>query len=181
MSVFTNPIGRAGQEAGDYVRAILGLLGERDPLAVLGDTPGLVRAAVAAMSAEALRRPEAPGKWSVAAVVQHLADSEIVWGWRLRSVLAEDRPAIRGYDQDRWSERLDYLGADAAASLGVLTVLRESHLRLLRAAGPAERARVGVHSERGEESVEHMIRLYAGHDLVHLRQIERIRGRVSEE
>jgi hypothetical protein len=32
-----------------------------------------------------------------------------------------------------------------------------------------------VHSERGEETVAHLIRLYAGHDLLHLRQIERIK------
>jgi hypothetical protein len=33
-----------------------------------------------------------------------------------------------------------------------------------------------VHAERGEESVRHMLRLYAGHDVLHLRQIERIKS-----
>lgn len=174
MSVFSNPITRAGDEANAYTRAVLAMLGDRDPFAVLAETPETVAKHVAAMRDEALRRPEAPGKWSAAAVVQHLADSELVWGWRLRLVLAEDRPPIRGYDQDRWAARLRYHEADAAAAREVFTVLRKAHLRLLRALEPADRARVGIHSERGEESVEHMIRMYAGHDLVHLRQIERI-------
>jgi hypothetical protein len=40
---------------------------------------------------------------------------------------------------------------------------------------------VGVHAERGEESLEHLVRLYAGHDLLHLRQIERIRAAVASD
>lgn len=32
--------------------------------------------------------------------------------------------------------------------------------------------------ERGEESLEHLRRLIAGHDLLHLRQIERVRSAV---
>jgi hypothetical protein len=42
------------------------------------------------------------------------------------------------------------------------------------------RRRDGVHAERGEESVEHMIRLYAGHDLLHLEQLARIRRAVTQ-
>lgn len=52
-------------------------------------------------------------------------------------------------------------------------------MRLLSRATPADMKRVGVHAERGEESVEHLIRLYAGHDLLHLRQLARIRAAVT--
>jgi hypothetical protein len=31
-----------------------------------------------------------------------------------------------------------------------------------------------MHSERGQETIEHIVRLIAGHDLNHLQQIERI-------
>ena len=55
-----------------------------------------------------LRRPEAPGKWSATEVVQHLADSELVLGFRMRMILTEDRPALQGYDQDRWAGTLRY-------------------------------------------------------------------------
>jgi hypothetical protein len=94
-------------------------------------------------------------------------------------VLAHDRPALTGYDQDAWAERLHYADADPEESLQEFAVLRRGNLRLLESAGPQELKRVGVHTERGEESVEHMVRLYAGHDVLHLRQLERIRTAVA--
>jgi DinB superfamily len=107
--------------------------------------------------------------------VRHLADSEIVWGYRLRLVLAQDRPTITGYDQDLWADRLAYGDAPVDQAIDDFTTLRRSNLRLLSAASKADLQRVGVHSERGEESVAHMIRMYAGHDLLHLAQLARIR------
>lgn len=110
----------------------------------------------------------------MAAVLEHLADSELVWGYRLRKVLAEDRPELTGFDQDLWADRLGYDSADSEAALSMFAALRSANLRLLSRAPQGDLDRVGIHDERGEESVEHMIRLYAGHDLVHRRQLERI-------
>jgi uncharacterized damage-inducible protein DinB len=179
MSVFTNSASRSAAEAGEYTAAILGLLGSRDPHEVLESTPQALRDAIAGVSDEQLSRPESPGKWSMRQVVRHLADSELVWGYRLRMVLAHDRPAISGYDQDLWAERLGYAGANVAHAVDEFAVLRRGHLALLSAASTADLARVGVHSERGEESVMHMIRMYAGHDLLHIRQLARIRAAVA--
>jgi len=179
MSIFTNSAERSVEEATDYTRAVLGLLGDRDPFDVLRATPAEVRRLVAAVSPELLAAPEAPGKWSIRMVVQHLADSELVWGWRLRLVLGQDRPPITGYDQDAWAERLRYDAVPIEDSLADFEQVRSANLRLLTRVPETDRARVGVHAERGEESVAHMIRLYAGHDTLHLRQIERIRRAVS--
>ena len=175
MSVFTNPASRSIEQATAYTTAILELLGARDPMDVLRHTPDAVRIAVAGVSGEQASQGEAPGKWSIRHVVRHLADSEIVWGYRLRLVLAQDRPALTGYDQDLWADRLAYGRADLGDAIADFTTLRHSNLRLLGAASEADLQRVGVHAERGEESVAHMIRLYAGHDLLHLAQLERIR------
>lgn len=175
MSVFTNPAAASKEQAGEYTQAILGLLGDREPLDVLRTTPAALREAVAAMSNEALSKPEAPGKWSVRHVVRHLADSELVWAWRLRLVLAHDRPTITGYDQDAWADRLHYEESDVAETLDEFGAVRRGNIRLIERASPEERKRVGVHSERGEESVEHLMRMYAGHDLLHLAQIARVR------
>jgi uncharacterized damage-inducible protein DinB len=179
MSVFTNPISSSKEQAQEYTRAVLGLVEGMNPLDVLHGTPTVARRAVEGLSAQQLSRPEAPGKWSVRQVLRHLVDSEIVWSWRLRLVLAQDRPALTGYDQDAWAQRLHYADADPEESLQEFAVLRRGNLRLLESAGPDELKRVGVHSERGDESVEHMIRLYAGHDILHLRQIERIRSAIA--
>src|SRR5215510_2578588 len=151
MSVFTNSAVRSIDEAAAYTTAILGLLGPRDPMAVLPSTPDKVRDAVAGLSEQQLSQREAPGKWSIRHVVRHLADGDLVWGYRLRMVLAHDRPTITGYDQDLWADRLHYGEADVAAALDEFAVLRRSNLRLIGAATTADMQRVGVHSERGEE------------------------------
>ena len=175
MSVFTNPASTSREQAAQYTTAVLGLVADRDPMAVLAATTDRLRFVVAGMDPRAIRTPEAPGKWSVTQVLAHLADSEIVWAWRLRLILAQDRPPLTGYDQDAWAAKLGYEKADPGECVDRFAILRDSHLLLLGGLTPAQRQRVGVHTERGEESVEHLLRLYAGHDILHLNQIDRIR------
>jgi len=176
MSDLSNPSAGAVGAGAAYTRAILEILGERDPLDVVRATPARLEELVSGLAREVLTRPEAPGKWSVVAVVQHLADSEIAWSWRLRLILAEERPPLTGYDQDLWAERLHYGEVRLDDALDLFKATRRANLRLLDALEPQDWKRVGVHAERGEESVEHILRLYGGHDLAHLRQIERILG-----
>jgi hypothetical protein len=171
---FSNPAGSAAASAGAYVRALLEVLGERDPLAVLAELDGWLDRRFSGVAERALRRPEAPGKWSAADVVQHLADSELVLGFRVRMVLTADRPAIQGYDQDKWAGTLRYPDVPLAESRAQLRALRTANLRVLQRLGPAEMARVGMHSERGPESLGHLIKLMGAHDLVHRRQIDRV-------
>ena len=179
MSVFTNPGSASREHADAYIAAILDVLGDSDPIKVLEATPATFAHVIRGLSPVELRAPEKPGKWSLQQALAHMADSEVVWSWRLRMVLAHDRPALTGYDQDLWAERLGYEAADAALSLRVFTTLRERNLELLRRAAPEDLRRAGVHEERGEESVQHMMRLYAGHDIVHTRQLRRIRETVA--
>ena len=179
MSVFSNRSIDSPEERARYAAAVLDLVGGQDPLTVLEATPASAAKIVEGLSAVQLRRPEADGKWSIAQVLRHLADSDVVWGWRMRLILAQDRPALTGFDQDQWADRLGYADADAAESLETLRVLRRDNLRLIERATPADLERVGVHAERGEESAGYLCRLYAGHDLMHLRQLDRVRGAVS--
>jgi len=176
MSIFSNRTVDSPEDRARYAGAILGLVGAREPMSLLGETPAAAARAIEGLSPIQLRTPEAPGKWSIAQVLQHLADSDLVWGWRLRLILSQDRPPITGFDQDLWATRLHYEDADPAEALETLRVLRRGNLRLIERASPEDLQRVGVHSERGEESVEYLCGLYAGHDLLHLRQIERIRS-----
>ena len=176
MSVFSNRTIDPPQERAKYAQAVLDLVEGRQPFNVLRETPDAAARAVEGLTPQQLRQPEAPGKWSIAQVLQHLADSDLVWGWRLRLILAQDRPTLTGYDQDLWADRLHYADADPKRALEQLRVLRQGNLWLLDRASPQDLKRVGVHSERGEESVEYLCGLYAGHDLLHLRQIARIRA-----
>ncbi len=173
-SLFTNPASRAPGGSAEYVRAVLALLGDSDPRDVLNGTAGMLRATVEGVPHEHLRIPESDDKWSVADVVQHLADSEIVWTWRLRLVLAEEQPQLTGYDQDAWARSFGRRPVNINRVITLFETVRNANLDLLDGLEEQDFDRVGVHVERGEESVRHMIRLYAGHDLVHLQQIRRI-------
>ena len=172
---FTNPASSASETGAAYTKALLELLGDRDPFVVQEELLPALRASLAEVDPSDLRRPEAPGKWSVLDVLCHLADSELVYGYRLRMIVAEDEPSLVGYDQDRWAQRLRYDARDPNLELERLELLRRSNLGFLRSLEDADWDRVGRHSERGVESVRRVFQLLAAHDLVHLRQIERIK------
>ena len=177
-SIFSNTGGAnaATAAAPAYTRALLDLLGNQNPLDVLGVQTAEIARLTRDMTVEELRRPEASGKWSVLQVLDHLTDAEMVSGARIRIVVAEDNPTIIAYEQDLWAANLRYGTADLESLLSELAAYRSRNLRLLRDLKPAELERAGQHSERGQESVGHMMKLMAAHDLVHRRQIARIRG-----
>src|SRR4029453_3276088 len=131
MSVFSNPAGRSIENARAYVAAVLDLLGNRDPLDVLRAPPAALRESANPVRREKNRGPEGPGKWGIRDVLQHLADSELVWAYRVRVVLAQERPPLSGYDQDLWSERLGYAQSDPRAAVDGFKFLRRANLRLL--------------------------------------------------
>ena len=174
----SSPAGSAGVSAERYVRGLLDLLDGRDPLEVQAQFVESLGRAIEGLDDAQLRTPEAPGKWSVIEVVQHLADIEIVYGYRYRTVLADDEPAIGGFDQDGWAGTFRYREADLKAALVQIGIMRESNLRLLRTVTEEQRARVGQHMERGPESLWRTVELVAAHDLVHLAQIERIKAAI---
>jgi len=179
MSVFTNPSSSSKEQGAAYTAAILGLVGDREPFALLRATPAALRAAVAGMDGAALRTPEAPGKWAAIQVLRHLADSEIVFAFRVRMMLAHDRPNVIAYDQDAWASAMRYGDADAAEALDEFETLRRGNLRLIHDAPPEVLARTQQHPERGEESIAHTVRMYAGHDTLHLAQVARIRKAIG--
>jgi hypothetical protein len=160
---------------GPYALRLLNRLADRDPVSVLDGTPASLRAAFDGLADDAVRRPEAPGKWSMIHVASHLADGEMVVGVRIRMIVAHDRPPITAYDQDLWADNLHYGDARLADVLDQFTSLRAATVRFARRLTRAELDRYGVHEERGGESVDYMLRLLAGHDLVHLDQLARIR------
>jgi hypothetical protein len=80
-----------------YVETLFLALGDRDPRQVLETTPAALESAVAGLSPLQLSTVEAPGKWSVRHVAQHLADAELVGAFRYRMVLAHERPSLPGY------------------------------------------------------------------------------------
>jgi len=176
---FSNPAGDASIHAAEYVAALLALLGDRDPLDEQEKLVVEIRALVSGMSAASLARPEATGKWSILDVVRHLSHTELVYAYRYRVSIAHDKPNIPGFDQNLWSDRLCNDGADVLSLLDRLAVVRNWNIDFLRSVPPEDFSREGHHEERGWESLSHQVRLGAAHDLVHRRQIARIKNAVG--
>ena len=162
-----------------YTARLIAELGDRDPLAVLAELPLYLERQLCEVPYDLLRRPEAPGKWSLLQVVQHLTDSDLVYGYRIRMILIHDNQRLERYDRDSWAGKLRYHDAELDEALAELGSLRRRNLRLLRSLTAVELDRVGIHETRGPESIRTMISLLAGHDLVHRKQIERIRSAVA--
>jgi hypothetical protein len=116
----------------------------------------------------------APGKWSPAEIVAHLADCEIVFAFRLRQTLAEDGPTIQPFDQDKWAAT--YKGVNVHQALATFSSLRSWNLRLIEGALPAAAERTMTHPERGTMTFKTVVETMAGHDLNHLGQLRRMAG-----
>ena len=162
-----------------YAESLVALVGSRDPLDVQAELAGWIQRRTMPLDDATLRRPEAPGKWSVIEVVQHLADTELAYGYRIRMVLTHDAWPVEVFDREAWARELRYRDAALADALEQLRALRDANLRLYRSLTPEQLARSGIHAERGPETIATYIGLLAGHDLVHRRQIERILAAVA--
>jgi hypothetical protein len=155
-----------------YTKRVLGYLKGNDPLAVLASSPRKAAALVAGVSKRRLARRPQPQQWSVTEILAHLADTEMVYGFRLRLILGANGLPIQGFDQDAWARF--YAQQDPALSLEAWRLDRERTVRLLRGLAPKDWKRFGVHSERGRETLRRVVELMAGHDLNHLRQVRAI-------
>lgn len=177
MSDFIDPVGQPNE----YQRMLLARLGDLDPAEVQATTPQALRVLIADAGPDLRSRPE-PAEWSVFECIAHICDAELVIAGRYRWILAHDKPDIMPYDQDLW---VDYFHAsqdeDPSDLLSVFEPLRAADIELWRRTPVADRARYGLHRERGPESYELTFRLTAGHDLFHLdqarRTLEQVRAR----
>jgi hypothetical protein len=162
-----------------YAESLYAALADRDPIAVFQETPARLRQLTTSVDDAALRRAERDGKWSMLQVAQHLADSELVVGWRYRLISAQDGATITAYDQDQWVSSLWRGDERLADVLDQFEALRAANLRLLSRLTPEQWEHAGLHEERGREPMRPFVRLIAGHDVVHLRQVERVRAAVT--
>ena len=132
------------------------------------------------MTAEQLAARPKDGAWSAREIVHHLADSEMTAAVRLRLLLAEDRPAIRGYDQDEFARRLHY-DRPHETSLELFKAVRESTAELLERMSGADWLREGTHSEVGRYSTETWLTIYAAHAHKHALQIRAARDAARKQ
>ena len=129
---------------------------------------------MAALPGAAADRAPRPGRWSAREILCHLADSELVFAFRLRQALAEENHVVQPFDQESWARR--YAGYGASAALEMFRSARAWNLALLRGVSPTELARTLTHPERGTMAFRVLAETMAGHDMNHIGQIEAIAG-----
>ncbi|MFQ5777542.1 MAG: DinB family protein [Terriglobia bacterium] len=146
----------------------------------LEKNPERVAAAVAGLDDSVLRFKPAPGKWSILEILAHLADAELIWGYRIRQAIADKEPAFAPIDQDAWARNLGYTEASPAEWLALYQTNRRANLRLLRRLSLADLAKGGFHPELNRKfTLAETIERLAGHDPNHLGQIERLKQQAT--
>jgi len=168
--------GQAGLWVSDpraYREKLFTLLGDRNPLEVLAQTPSTLEGIVRRHSVTVLRARPFEGKWTPNEIIGHLSDSEWVYGYRLRLILCEENPTILGMDQELWVAGQRHNEREPSGLVEMFRMMRQFNLALWKRVPPADFKRTGQHSERGAESLDVMFRMLAGHDLSHLDQITR--------
>lgn len=158
-----------------YIQRILSHIDGKDPLRVQRETPKRLEKLIKPLSKKQLTQRPEPGKWSIAEILAHLADTELVGGFRMRLILGNNGVSIQPFDQDVWAETLGYSRRDPKVSLETFRVLRESNLAMLKSLPKNLWENYGMHQERGKETIAHIVRMFAGHDLNHLGQVENIK------
>jgi hypothetical protein len=160
----------------EYIKRILANLEGQDPMKVQAGTAKKIERMIKGVPASKLRKRPAPEKWSAGEILAHLADTEIVVGWRLRQILGAPGTPIQAFDQDSWAAAGRYQKRDPRKCAEQFRVVREANLALLKSLAPEQWKHHGMHAERGVETIEHIVGMMAGHDINHVKQVERIVG-----
>jgi hypothetical protein len=156
------------------MQRINGYMEGKQPLAVQAATAKKLEKLIKGVPAAKLRKRPAPDKWSVSEILAHLADAEIVGGFRMRLILGAPGTPVAAFDQDSWVISGHYEKRDPRKSVEQFRVVREANLALLKSLTSEQWKHYGMHAERGQETIEHIVRMFAGHDINHLQQVEGI-------
>ncbi len=141
------------------------------------EAPDTLARLISGVPNELLSRGPAPGKWSVAAILAHMAEDELVSSWRYRQMLENSGTALAGFDQDEWARLGDYESWTPREALEMFRLLREANLRMFDRLTPQEWQYYGVHAERGRITVEDLARHMAAHDTNHIDQVRSLLAR----
>jgi hypothetical protein len=145
-------------------------------------SPKEIAAAVSGLSEKVLRYKPSLEKWCVLEILAHLADVEIIYGYRLRQMLADAKPVIAPIDQDAWARNLNYLDSPPSELIAFYGLGRHHNLRLLRSLKASDLAKSAYHPElQREMTVADLVERMGGHGAGHLHQIEKLKTAASKK
>jgi uncharacterized damage-inducible protein DinB len=143
----------------------------------MAEAPAKLRTALLGLSEEQLDTRYRKDGWTLRQVVHHLADAQLNGFTRFKLALTEDRPAIKTYEEDLWSETADGREAPVNLSVDLLTALHARWVILLESLTEGGFARTFRHPQRGQLRIDDAIQLYAWHGIHHTAHISTLRER----
>src|SRR5215831_8284984 len=144
-------------------------------------SPKDIAAAVSGLSEKVLRYKPSSDKWCVLEILGHLADVEIVYGYRLRQMLADKKPIIAPLDQDAWARNLNYLDSPPSELVAFYGLARHHNLRLLRTLGLSDLSKSAFHPEiQGNVTVADLVERIGRHGGAHLQQIKKLKAEAKK-
>lgn len=141
--------------------------------------PAAMRAAVQGLSPQQIETPYRDGGWTVRQVVHHVPDSHMNAYTRFKLALTEDEPTIKPYMEDRWAKLEDTRSTPLEVSLGLLDLLHNRWVRLLRSLQAEDWKRTFHHPELGPMPLDKNLALYAWHGRHHVAHITELRKRMG--
>lgn len=145
-------------------------------------SPKEIAAAVSGLSERILRYKPSPEKWCVLEILGHLADIEIVYGYRLRQMLADTKAVIAPLDQNAWTRNLNYLDSPPSELVAFYGLGRHHNLRLLRSLKAPDLLKSAYHPEiQRAMTVADLVERMGGHGAAHLQQIEKLKALASRK
>lgn len=154
-----------------YKERIENYLGALDPIEILEATSARLETFVTRLENQQKQPPE---QWTALEILSHLAESEIVYGYRIRKALNASGTAIEATDQNVWVKNAGYLQKNPQLALSLFQTVRKANISFLKSLTTQQLENFGIHSERGKESIAQMARMIAGHDINHLQQMEKL-------
>ena len=155
-----------------YVKRIFDILGDREPLTVLVETPKRTEELFESFGEADLERSYEPGKWNAGEIIAHLADVELGLGFRFRQAVAEENYTPQSFDQDKWATRYERL--EPSLAVETFRALRAWNLALFTTFELIDWNKQVNYPFAGVDTIDAMVHFLAGHDLNHLEQLETI-------
>ena len=111
-------------------------------------------------------------EWSVYEVLIHLADSESNAALRARKLIVEPGGAVMAYDQDTWTNELNYHDHDYEDALEIVRLVRKTTYGLLQKQPDEVFEHSVQHPEYDEPyTFEQWLNIYSAHIPGHIEQI----------
>ena len=156
-----------------YQARLNSYIADQDPIEMLRTAPTLLAGLIEDAPDSLLERAGGGGKWSVNAIIAHMAEDELASSWRYRQMIEHNGATLPGFDQDEWARLGNYGSWSTKEGLNMFRLLREANLRMFATLTAEEWQRHGFHAERGRITVESLARHMAAHDVNHIAQVRR--------